>query len=83
VFVEGRLRTRTWQAADGQNRNTTEVIANNIQFLRGASKPQQKGVADSNLPAEEIDSIDMTAEGFEKQSGSAKNNNKSDEEIPF
>src|SRR5687768_17011606 len=37
VFVEGRLQSRSWDGQDGQKRNTLEVIANNVQFLRGGS----------------------------------------------
>lgn len=33
VFVEGRLQSRSWEAADGQKRTTLEVVADNIQFL--------------------------------------------------
>jgi single-strand DNA-binding protein len=33
VYVEGRLRTRKWQDKDGQDRYTTEVIADNMQML--------------------------------------------------
>lgn len=32
VMVEGRLQTRTWQGNDGQNRRTTEVVAERVQF---------------------------------------------------
>src|SRR3990167_2728898 len=35
VFVEGRLQSRSWDGPDGQKRSTIEVIANNVQFLRG------------------------------------------------
>lgn len=35
VFVEGRLQSRSWEAQDGQKRSTIEVIADNVQFLRG------------------------------------------------
>jgi single-strand DNA-binding protein len=37
VFVEGRLQSRSWEAQDGQKRSTIEVIADNVQFLRGGS----------------------------------------------
>ena len=36
VFVEGRLQSRSWDGPDGQKRNTTEVIASNVQFMRAA-----------------------------------------------
>jgi single-strand DNA-binding protein len=33
VYVEGRLKTRKWQDKEGQERYTTEVIANEMQLL--------------------------------------------------
>jgi single-strand DNA-binding protein len=38
VFVEGKLRTRKWQDKSGNDRYTTEIIADNMQMLgaRGA-----------------------------------------------
>lgn len=33
VYVEGRLRTRSWDTPDGQKRFRTEVIANRVLFL--------------------------------------------------
>jgi len=40
VYVEGRLQTRKWQGQDGQDRYTTEIVANEMQMLdsRGASQ---------------------------------------------
>ena len=35
VYIEGRLRTRKWQGQDGQDRYTTEIIANEMQMLGG------------------------------------------------
>ncbi len=35
VYVEGRLQTRKWQGQDGQDRYTTEVVANDMQMLDG------------------------------------------------
>ncbi|HKF15680.1 MAG TPA: single-stranded DNA-binding protein [Candidatus Dormibacteraeota bacterium] len=39
VYIEGRLQTRSWEGQDGQKRRTTEVVANDVQFLdsRGTS----------------------------------------------
>jgi len=33
VYVEGRLQTRKWQDKGGQDRYTTEIIANEMQML--------------------------------------------------
>ncbi|KXF80143.1 single-stranded DNA-binding protein [Enterovibrio coralii] len=33
VYLEGRLQTRKWQGQDGQDRYTTEIVANEMQML--------------------------------------------------
>lgn len=33
LYIEGSLRTRKWQDQQGQDRYTTEIIANDIQML--------------------------------------------------
>ncbi len=33
VYVEGRLQTRKWQTKEGQDRYTTEIIADQMQML--------------------------------------------------
>lgn len=35
VYVEGKLRTRKWQGQDGQDRYTTEILADEMQMLGG------------------------------------------------
>jgi single-strand DNA-binding protein len=35
VYIEGRLRTRKWQDKDGQDRYTTEIVADVMQMLGG------------------------------------------------
>ncbi len=37
VLVEGRLATRAWEDKQGQKRYTTEIVAQNVQFLGGAA----------------------------------------------
>ncbi|MBA6414147.1 single-stranded DNA-binding protein [Parahaliea sp. F7430] len=41
VYVEGSLRTRKWQGQDGQDRYTTEIVANEMQMLD--SRPAGQG----------------------------------------
>ena len=38
IYLEGKLQTRKWQGQDGQDRYTTEIVANEMQMLGG--KPQ-------------------------------------------
>ena len=35
VYIEGRLRTRKWQDKQGNDRYTTEIVANEMQMLGG------------------------------------------------
>ena len=35
VYIEGSIRTRKWQGQDGQDRYTTEIVANDMQMLDG------------------------------------------------
>lgn len=37
VYIEGKLQTRKWQDKDGQDRYTTEIVANELQMLGGRS----------------------------------------------
>ncbi len=43
VYIEGSLRTRKWQAQDGSDRYTTEIVANEMQMLDGRSDNQGGG----------------------------------------
>jgi single-strand DNA-binding protein len=54
VYVEGRLRTRKWQDRDGNDRWTTEIIANEMQMLgsrSGASAPAQAQAQPAAAPS--------------------------------
>ncbi|HEP6431229.1 single-stranded DNA-binding protein [Burkholderia cenocepacia] len=35
VYIEGRIRTRKWQGQDGQDRYSTEIVAEQMQMLGG------------------------------------------------
>lgn len=41
VYIEGRLRTRKWQGQDGQDRYTTEILADRMQMLSGRGDNDQ------------------------------------------
>ena len=36
VYIEGRLRTRTWEDKDGNRKYTTEIVASQMQMLGAA-----------------------------------------------
>lgn len=68
VFVEGRLQTRDWETPDGQKRQRTEIIADNMIMLDKAAfggpapAPQEKtsepvmdpGMGDQEIRIEDI-----------------------------
>ena len=45
VYIEGRLQTRKWQDQNGQERYSTEIVANDMQMLDGRSGDYQGGGA--------------------------------------
>jgi single-strand DNA-binding protein len=49
VYIEGKLQTRKWQDQNGQERYTTEIIANELQMLDskpgGYEQPQSNNYA--------------------------------------
>jgi len=55
VYVEGRLQTRKWQDQSGNDRYTTEIVANEMQMLGGkgggvASMPESGSPAGKAEP---------------------------------
>jgi single stranded DNA-binding protein (ssb) len=56
VYIEGSLRTRKWQDQQGQDRYTTEIVANEMQMLdgrgsEGASSSAPSSYGDYGAPA--------------------------------
>lgn len=39
VAVDGRLRSRSWEDADGNKRSAIEVVANRVEFLGSRQQP--------------------------------------------
>ena len=54
VYVEGRLRLRTWEGQDGQKRARNEVIADRVKFLdrQGAPVPVEGKPEEVDQPGE-------------------------------
>ena len=58
VLVEGKIRTRTWEDKEGNTRKSTEIIANNVEFLNkvenGASQQQARPAPNTDYGNEDI-----------------------------
>ena len=81
VYIEGSIRTRKWQGQDGQDRYTTEVVANEMQMLGGrggdmASRPQQGGGFRDSAPAQ-------SGQGASQEAAATAEDNFTDDDIPF
>jgi len=54
VYVEGRLTTRSWAAQDGTQKQTTEIIINDMILLDSRRTGEQEVVAADEEPTEEV-----------------------------
>ena len=87
VFVEGRLQSREWETQEGQKRSTVEVVADNIQFLRGASKQGQPSGGQAQTAGDNLETINLSDEpatpniSAKKDAGESKQN--LDDDAPF
>jgi single-strand DNA-binding protein len=79
VFVEGKLRTRKWQDKQGNDRFSTEIIADNMQMLGGraggggAPGGAERSAGTSAAPRDDYDQSPAAAGGKEEF----------DDDIPF
>ena len=56
LYIEGKIRTRSWDDKDGNKRYTTEIIADNMQML-GSKQSNEEAAASApeNVSTEEIE----------------------------
>jgi single-strand DNA-binding protein len=78
VYVEGRLRTRKWQDKEGQDRYTTEIVADTMQMLgsrAGSGEPRPEATR-----ASEPKAAAAAATGAKKPAGKFDD---MEDDIPF
>ena len=51
IYLEGKLRTRTWQDREGNKRSTTEIEAQNIILLGKREEISEKPLEEESEPA--------------------------------
>ena len=61
AYVEGRLRTSSWEGQDGQRRNRVEIVADRVLFLdRQATSPLgEEGRVEEGKLEEEMEAEDL------------------------
>lgn len=73
IYVEGKLKTRSWEDKDGNKRYTTEIVVENFQLL---DKRQDGGQGGEDRPA--------SSEGSPvKTGGEEPNEPQFDDDLPF
>ena len=55
VYVEGALQTRKWTNKEGQDKYTTEIVANSMQMLGGKTLQQEQNKTRSGPAIEGAD----------------------------
>jgi single-strand DNA-binding protein len=53
IYIEGRLQTRSWDGKDGQKRNRTEIVADNMIML-GGKPSSSSGSASSSTSSSPV-----------------------------
>ncbi|MFH1956651.1 MAG: single-stranded DNA-binding protein [Patescibacteria group bacterium] len=65
VLIEGRLNTRSWEAADGSKRTRTEIVGERVQFGPRRNSQPFSGNNDANKKGqvkEELETIEYPQE---------------------
>ena len=81
VFVEGKLRTRKWQDKQGNDRFTTEIIADNMQML--GARGGGGGMSGGGMTAERGGSSAPPREDYDQSPAPAGGKEDFDDDIPF
>ena len=74
VYVSGKMKTRKWQAQDGSDRYSTEIVASEMQMLdsRGQDSQQSAAVSPPSVAQPTAQGNFQAPDGFD-----------SDQDIPF
>lgn len=72
LYIEGRIRTRSWDDNEGNKRYITEIVGDNMQMLGRKQDDQDQ---QSSKPANE----DTSGGGFDNTSG----NEQEEDDLPF
>lgn len=92
AYVEGRLQTRSWESQDGQKRQRTEIIAENLIALSPKSASSEGSAAPSEKPDSETEvkpkpTEEKSKKTTEEKTSGSKTKDKEEEinldDIPF
>jgi single-strand DNA-binding protein len=79
VYVEGRLQTRSWETPDGQTKQTTEVVIDDMRILD--SRRDFEGAGEDEVlaaaPASDVELVEPDSAKVSKEEEGAKKASKS------
>jgi len=61
LYIEGKIRSRSWDDKEGNKRYITEIIGNNMQML-GKKSDYVEDTQDSTTPSENFDDVNDNPE---------------------
>jgi single-strand DNA-binding protein len=86
TYIEGKLQTRSWQDQNGQKRYSTEIVANNMQFLESASSNTPREASETSHAAH-TDSYyggsPLTSNSHPYENAHSHHERPADDDIPF
>jgi single-strand DNA-binding protein len=66
VYIEGKLKTRSWEDKDGNKRYTTEVVVENFQAVTRNEDQRSTTNSSNNFSTDNADDIVNNASSFEE-----------------
>lgn len=87
VYIEGSLKTRKWQDKDGQDRYTTEIVADTMQMLGSrqgmGDAPSREGGRSSSYDASAAKPASAPANASANSNAGGSGFNDFEDDIPF
>ncbi len=84
VYVEGRLQTRTWQAQDGAQKSTTEIVISDMIVLDSRKATEEISVPeDFNQEPKEKPAAKKPAAKVKKEEPKEETPEINEDDIPF
>lgn len=76
VYIEGKIKTRSWEDENKVTRYATEIVADNINLLGGTSRNESPDSANASANASQQSAADPTERYMAP-------NNSADDDLPF
>jgi len=91
VFISGRLQTRSWEGQDGQTRNVTEIVIEDMILLSPKNEATATSSDEANVeelpvaeePAKEAKQVKEEKEDTKEEKSEAPKETIADDDLPF